>query len=168
MSKRLLPLFVAILVLAISQRSPSQPTYKLDVKPELKPLATLKLEGDKLTRTTVKDDPGFRLQYHFKKDGKSVATIEARTSPTLPIPQKDAGTYTVALELFYPAYKGGTAQKGEFKPVSNVIRFQVVAGAKPRGPVKVVLVEDAFQPAASFQGQITAQGPSAVAGRGLP
>jgi hypothetical protein len=146
MSKRLLPLFVAILVLAISQRSPSQPTYKLDVKPELKPLATLKLEGDKLTRTSVKDDPGFRLQYHFKKDGKTATTVDARSAATLPIPQKEAGTYTVALELFYPAYKGGTAQKGEFKPISNVVTFKIEPGAKPTDPVKVVLLETPMPP----------------------
>jgi hypothetical protein len=119
----------------------AQPTYKLDVKPHLKPLATLSLKNARLSRTAVKDDPGFRLQYHFRQGGKTVATVEARSNPTLAIPQKEAGIYTVVLELFYPAYKGGIQQKGEFKPVSNVIRFQVVAGAKPRGPVKVVLVE---------------------------
>jgi hypothetical protein len=119
----------------------AQPTYKLDVKVHLKPLATLTLKGDKLSRSGVKDDPGFRLQYHFKKDGKTVTAVEARSNPTLTIPQKQAGTYTVVLELFYPAYKGGTAQKGEFKPVSNVVTFRVEAGAKPTDPVKVVFIE---------------------------
>jgi hypothetical protein len=121
--------------------APAQPTYKLDVKPHLKPLATLSLKNAKLIRTAVKDDPGFRLQYHFRQGGKTVATVEGRSNATLAIPQKEAGIYTVVLELFYPAYKGGTQQKGEFKPVSNVIRFQVLAGAKPKDPVKVVLVE---------------------------
>ena len=46
------------------------------------------------------------------------------------MPQKEAGTYTVVLELFYPAYKGGTAQKGEFKPISNVLTYKVEAGGK--------------------------------------
>jgi hypothetical protein len=119
----------------------AQPTYKLDVKDHLKPLATLTLQGARLSRTAVKDDPGFRLQYHFKKDGKTVATLEGRSNPALNIPQKQAGTYTVVLELFYPAYKGGTAQKGEFKPVSNVVTFRIEPGAKPNDPVKVVFVE---------------------------
>lgn len=124
----------------------AQPTYKLSVKPDLKPLATLQLEGPKLTRTEVKDDPGFRLQYHFKKDGKSVAQTEARTDTTLDIALKEAGTYTVALELFYPAYKGGAVQKGEFKAISNVLTFKLEPGAKPEDPVKITLVEPAPVP----------------------
>jgi hypothetical protein len=119
----------------------AQPTYKLDVKPHLKPLATLKLQGAKLTRTAVQDDPGFRLQYHFRKDGKSVAVIQARSGHNLDIPQKTAGTYTVVLELFYPSYKGGTQQKGAFKPISNLITFRIEPGAKSTDPVKVVYIE---------------------------
>jgi hypothetical protein len=67
--------------------------------------------------------------------------MEARGGTTLAIPQKTPGAYTVVLELFYPAYKGGSAQKGEFKAVSNVVHFRVLAGARPADPVKVVLVE---------------------------
>lgn len=107
----------------------AQPTYKLDVKPHLKPLATLKLEGNRLTRTDLADDPGFRLQYHIKRaDGKTVSTVEARSTPAVELEAKTAGTYSVVLELFYPAYKGGTGQKGEFKPVSNVLTYKVDAG----------------------------------------
>jgi hypothetical protein len=129
---------VFLVGLAVAQ---GQPTYPLDVKRHLKPFATLSLKNAKLRRTPVKDDPGYRLQYHFRQGGKTVATVEARSNPTLAIPQKDAGIYTVVLELFYPAYKGGTQQKGEFKPISNVVRFQVKAAARPGGPVKVVLVQ---------------------------
>jgi hypothetical protein len=129
-----------MLVVFVGSRAHAQPTYKLDVKPNLKPLATLKLEGTKIMRTSIKDDPGFRLQYHFKKDGKTQSTAEARSATTLEVPQKDAGTYTVVLELFYPAYKGGTAQKGEFKPISNVLTYKVEAG-------KVTLIETPMPPA---------------------
>src|SRR5579871_1885624 len=119
----------------------AQPTYKLDVKPHLKPLATLKLVGARLNRSAVQDDPGFRLQYHFRKDGKTVATVQARAHPAVDILQKMAGTYTVVLELFYPAYRGGTQQKGEFKPISNVVTFRIELGAKPNDPVRVVFIE---------------------------
>jgi hypothetical protein len=118
----------------------AQPTYKLDVKAHLKPLATLTLKGARLTRSTLRDDPGFRLQYHFRKEGKTVITIEGRSKTGLDIPVKTAGTYTVVLELFYPAYKGGTQQKGEFRAVSNVVNFRVEPGAKPQDPVKVVFI----------------------------
>jgi hypothetical protein len=119
----------------------AQTAYKLGVKPDLKPLATLKIDGSKIVRTDVADDPGFRLQYHFKKDGKTVAQAEARANETLDVPQKEAGTYTVVLELFYPAYKNGTATKGGFKPISNVLTYKVEAGAAAESPVKVTVVE---------------------------
>jgi hypothetical protein len=130
----------------------AQPTYKLDVKPHLKPLATLTLKDGRLTRTALADDPGFRLQYDFKKDGKTVAVVEARASGVLAIPQKTAGTYSVVLELFYPGYTGGSGQKGQFKAVSNEIRFRVDAGAKASDPVKVVLLE-ATKPALPAAGK---------------
>jgi len=116
----------------------AQPTYKLEVKPNLKPLAKLELKGTRIVRTAVKDDPGFRLQYHFKKNGKSLKTVEARANPALDIPDKTAGTYSVVLELFYPAYKGGDKQKGEFKAISNEITYRVESGHKPGVPVKLV------------------------------
>jgi hypothetical protein len=119
----------------------AQPTYPLDVKAHLRPLATLTLQGARLSRSGVRDDPGFRLQYHFRKDGKMVAVVEARSRVTVVVPVKAAGTYTVVLELFYPAYKGGNLQKGQFKAVSNVVTFRVEAGAKATDPVKVVLIE---------------------------
>ena len=133
--------FAVIGVLGLAAPASAQPTYKLGVKPDLKPLATIQLEGNTLKRSEVADDPGFRLQYVFKKDGKASGDAEARSSETLTVPLKEAGTYTVVLEMFYPAYKGGGAQKGEYKPISNVLTLKVEPGAKPEDPVKVTLVE---------------------------
>ena len=135
-----LPLAALALMLRVSP-APAQPTYKLVVKPDLQPQATIQLDGLQLKRTAVKDDPGFRLQYHFKKDGKTQTVVEARSQTQIDLPQKEAGTYAVVLELFYPGYKGGNAQKGEFKPISNVLTFKVEPGEKPEDPVKVTLVE---------------------------
>src|SRR5437660_6514182 len=105
-------IFEAALVPVIfSAIAAAQPTYKLDVKANLKPQATLQLDGARIARSAIKDDPGFRLQYHFKQEGKTLATVEARSQPTVDLPQKAPGTYSVVLELFYPAYKGGTQQK---------------------------------------------------------
>jgi hypothetical protein len=115
----------------------AQPTYKLDVKPHLRPWATLRLDGLRLMRSAVEDDPGFRLQYHFRKDGKTIATLEARASRAIAVPRSEPGVYTVVLELFFPAYKGGTEQKGVFKPVSNILTYRMEAGS----PAKATLVE---------------------------
>jgi hypothetical protein len=135
------PLLAAAWLLAAAPFLAAQPTYKLDVKPNLKPEARLQLDGQRLTRTAVKDDPGFRLQYHVKQEGKTVATLDARADTAVDLPRKEPGTYTAVLELFYPAYKGGTEQKGEYRPISNVLGYRVEAGAKPGEPVRVVLVE---------------------------
>lgn len=137
----------AVVLLAYAGSAAAQPTYRLGVKPDLKPLATLKIDGVKIGRTELDDDPGFRLQYHFKKDGKTLSQVEARSAETLEVPHKEAGTYTVVLELFYPGYKTGTVTKGEFKPVSNVLTYTVEPGAKPEDPVKVTLVEAPKPPA---------------------
>ena len=143
MSRASAPLVLTVTGLAMLLARPAlaQPTYKLGVKPDLKPLATLKLEGPRLKRSDLHDDPGFRMQYHFKKDGKTAAEVEARATPDLAVPLKEAGTYTVVLELFYPAYKGGGARKGEFKAVSNVVTFKWEPGAKPDQPGKAMLIE---------------------------
>lgn len=101
--------------------SSAQPTYKLGVKPDLTPHAVLQLEGAKVVRSEVQEDPGFRLQFHVMKDGKSLSVVEARSASTIALPQQGVGTYIVTLELFYPGYKTGTVQKGNFKSISNVL-----------------------------------------------
>jgi hypothetical protein len=126
---------LGLFLLALS--ASAQPTYQLNVKPHLKPLVTLRLEGERISRSSVQDDPGFRLQYHFKKEGKTVVFVEARSNQSLDIPQKEAGTYTVVVELFYPAYKGGNMQKGEFKAVSEILTYRV----EPGTPVRVTFIE---------------------------
>jgi len=127
--------FALAALLFVAARAAAQPAYKVEVKPDLKPLAALTVEDNRVVRSELADDPGFRLQFVFKKDGKTVAEVEAR-SRTNAEPPAEPGDYTVVLELFYPAYKGGAAQKGEFKPVSNVLAIRVDAGP----PVKVTPV----------------------------
>jgi hypothetical protein len=122
MAKRRFTLAVAFLLVCITGAQ-AQPTYKLGVKPDLKPQATLQLEGGRVTRSDVADDPGFRLQYHIQKAGKTLALVDARASKAVDLPQSEPGVYGVTLELFHPDYKGGNAQKGGFRPISNVILY---------------------------------------------
>jgi hypothetical protein len=124
----------------------AQPTYKLDVKSDLQPRATLKLAGLKITRSGLSDDPGFRLQFHFQKDGKTIATVNARTAETVDLPSTEAGVYTVALELFYPNYKGGNVQKGEFRAVSSTLVYRLEKG----NPPPLVLLPPLHSPALSM------------------
>jgi hypothetical protein len=110
----------------------AQPTYKLDVKADLQPRAVLTLAGDRISRSALSDDPGFRLQYHFKKDGKSLLVVEARSKTAVEALAAEPGVYAVVLELFYPNYKGGNVTKGEFRAVSSVLVYRVEAGTPPR------------------------------------
>jgi hypothetical protein len=133
-------LLLALALLAGAPFAAAQPTYKLEVKPDQKPAATLAWRAGKFARSDVADDPGFRLQLHFRKGGKTAAVVEARAHKQVAPPALAPGDYTVVLELFYPNYKGGTGPKGVYKPVSNVLAFRVEAGKPPRitplGPAK--------------------------------
>lgn len=127
---RIPPLAALVAVPFLAMAVQAQPTYRLDVKPDLKPTATVSLDGKQIARSPVRDDPGFRLQFHVQQNGKTVATLEARSRTKVDVPKLDPGVYTVTLELFYPAYKGGTAQKGEFKAISNVLTYRVESAEK--------------------------------------
>ncbi|MCI0459955.1 MAG: hypothetical protein L0Z62_23640 [Gemmataceae bacterium] len=127
----------------LAARITAQPTYKLVVGTHLRPLATIKLNGTTVSRSGVKDDPGFRLQYRFARDGKEIATLDARANATTDVPRKEAGTYTAVLEMFYPTYKPGKQQRGQFRPISNVLTYRVEA-TKPGEPGQVVLIEPAL------------------------
>ena len=110
---------VAGIVLVFAAPALAQPTFKLGVPPHLQPQATIKLDGNRIARSPVKDDPGFRLQFHVQKDGKTLADLDARASASIDVLKKEPGVYTVALELFYPSYKPGKEQKGHFLPISD-------------------------------------------------
>jgi hypothetical protein len=114
-------ILAALIGLASLTTASAQPAFKLGVRPEFAPKAEIKLEDGRVVRTAVANDPGFRLLINIKNDGKSVATIEARSAASIDLPIKEPGNYTVALELFFPTFKTGGAQKGEFKTISNVL-----------------------------------------------
>jgi hypothetical protein len=116
-------ILTVLLLLVGGVRAQAQPTYKLGVKPDTQPQAMLRFEGTRVTRSDVADDPGFRLQYHIQKAGKTLALVDARPSKAVELPQGELGVYGVTLELFHPDYRGGNAQKGGFRPISNVILY---------------------------------------------
>ncbi len=117
-----------------------QATYKLEVKPALRPSATLTLEGTHIRRSALKYDPGFRLQLAFKKNGKALKAIPARGADRVDLPDQTPGTYSAVLELFYPSYKTGDAQKGQFRVASNELIYEVQAPARPGATPRVVLL----------------------------
>jgi hypothetical protein len=106
-------------------------TYKLGVPPHAHPAATLKVDGGKVQRGPVTDDPGFRLRFHVLKDGKSLSTHDARAVESIDLPSKEPGAYAAVLELFYPSYKPGKETKGQFKAISPYVLYQVVSAGAP-------------------------------------
>lgn len=138
MRARLLMLSAVPLLFFLGGTSRAQPTYKLDVKPEFRPRAALQLADDQVRRSPVSNDPGFRLQFHFRKEGKTVQVVEARRILTAPVAGSDPGLYSAVLEVFYPAYRGGTAQKGEFRPISNILTYRIEPGT-PRRVTRVIV-----------------------------
>ena len=76
-------LLIGCLLLVLLTRLAAQPTYRLDVRKDLAPRATLSLKGTTLTRSAVADDPGFRLQFHFQKAGKTLDGFDI--CPTVPV-----------------------------------------------------------------------------------
>ena len=71
-----------------------------------------------------------RLADGLERVDRGLATIEARSQAKVDVPKLVPGVYTVTLELFYPTYKGGTAQKGEFKAISNELTYRVESAEK--------------------------------------
>jgi hypothetical protein len=129
-------LFAFVLSCACVCAALAQPTYKLDAKRDLKPSAKLTLAEGKVSRSAVTDDPGYRLQFRFEKDGKTIATPEARSETSVALPATEVGTYTVRLELFHPSYKGGNQRKGEYKAISEPITYKI----EQQKPLKVSVV----------------------------
>lgn len=128
-------LLLVFLPLGLASSAFAQPTYKLGVDAHVFPSAVLRLDGSKMTRSKVKDDPGFKLRFHVLKDGKSLQTADARAAESFDLPTKEKGTYAAVLELFYPAYKPGKEQKGQFKAISDYLVYHVIS---PGAPIKLL------------------------------
>src|SRR5262245_56193427 len=123
-----LPWLALPLLLLLSGPAPAQPTYRLGVGADLQPRTTLELRRTQVVRGPLLDDPGFRVQFHFRQGDKTLATLDARTADRVELPRLEPGVYAVAVELFYPAFKGGTAQKGEFRPISPTLVYRIDPG----------------------------------------
>ena len=132
-TRTVMALLAGALVIAVhASRLPAtaraQATFPMKIKrvEELNPKATLKLEGRAVTRSDIARDPGYRIQWHVKKDGKTVAQVNARPEKSYTHADASAGKYTIVLELFFPEYKATSKDsKGLFKPISNEVSYTI-------------------------------------------
>jgi hypothetical protein len=93
------------------------------------PKAEIKLDGRRVTRSEVTHDWGVLLQWVVRRDGKVVATVNARAEPSYEHPDKTPGTYEVVLQMWkYADYKKGADGEftnSKFIDVSNKVTYKV-------------------------------------------
>jgi len=93
------------------------------------PKAELRLQGRKITRSTVVNDWGLQLRWVVLKNGKEVATAHARATDSYEHPDTTPGTYVIVLQSWkYVSY--AKDPKGEFTAskfieISNVVTYTI-------------------------------------------
>ncbi len=101
----------------------------MEQKFDATPLAELRLDGRKVTRSTVMNDWGLQLRWVVKRDGKEVATAPARADDSYQHPDATPGTYTIVLQSWkYVNYAKDA--KGEFTvskyvEISNTVTYTI-------------------------------------------
>ncbi len=93
------------------------------------PRAEIRLEGRRLIRSAVVNDWGLRLQWEIRRDGKVVATPNARADSAYEHPDTTPGTYEVVLQLWkYVDYRkkpDGEFVSSAFVTISNKVTYKI-------------------------------------------
>lgn len=101
----------------------------MEQKYEGTPKAEIKLDGCKVTRSDVKNDWGLGLNWVVRRDGKVVATVNARAEPSYQCTDKTPGNYEIVLEMWkyvnYAKDPKGEFTQSKFVEVSNKVTFKV-------------------------------------------
>ena len=101
----------------------------MEQKYEGTPKSEIKLDGRKVTRSEVTNDWGLGLNWVVRRDGKVVATVNARAEPTYECADKTPGNYEIVLEMWkyvnYVKDAKGEFTQSKFIEVSNKVSFKV-------------------------------------------
>ncbi len=101
----------------------------MDQKFEGTPEAEIRLEGQKVIRSDVKNDWASRLQWQIKRNGEVVATPAARGAMSYEHPDPTPGDYEVVLQMWkyinYKKNKDGEFVDSKYVDISNTIKFRV-------------------------------------------
>jgi hypothetical protein len=101
----------------------------MEQKFDATPKAELRLRGRTVTRTDVANDWGLQMRWVVKRDGKVVATANARADATYEHPGQEPGTYEIVLEMFkyvnYAKDKAGEYTQSKFVVISNAVSYTV-------------------------------------------
>lgn len=101
----------------------------MDQKFEGVPHAELTLDGNKVLRTDVTNDWGLRLQWKVSRDGKVIATPNARIESFYEHPDRTPGKYEVVLQMWkYLSYRKNAQREfvdSKFVDVSNTVKYEI-------------------------------------------
>jgi hypothetical protein len=88
------------------------------------PKAAITLEGRTVTRGPISGDYGHRVHWKVLRDGKEVATPEARSSASYTVADATPGQYEISLETWkHEGYKGKSL--GKYIEISNKVSFKI-------------------------------------------
>jgi hypothetical protein len=101
----------------------------MEQKFEGTPRAEIRLEGRRVIRTEVTNDWGSRLQWEVRRDGKVVATPNARLELVYEHADKTPGVYEIVLQMWkYVDYRkaaNGEFTNSKYVTVSNKVTYKV-------------------------------------------
>lgn len=101
----------------------------MEQKFEGTPQAEIRLEGRKVMRGDVTNDWGSRLQWEVKRDGKVIATPNARVEVAYEHADATAGEYEIVLQMFkyvnYAKDKDGEFTASKYVDVSNKVNYKI-------------------------------------------
>lgn len=93
------------------------------------PLATIRVEGQRLIRSVVTNDWGLRLQWEIRRNGEVIATPNARPTLEHNLANLAPGNYEIVLQMWYyvnynknPA---GEFTASRFIDISNLVTLTV-------------------------------------------
>lgn len=93
------------------------------------PRATIRVEGRRLIRSDVTNDWGLRLQWEIRRNGRVVATVNARADLECELPEAAPGEYSVVLQMWrYVNYRKdphGEFVDSLFIDISNRVTYTI-------------------------------------------
>jgi hypothetical protein len=101
----------------------------MEQKFEGTPRAEIRLDGKRVIRTDVTNDWGLRLQWVVTRDGKVVATPNARPDAALDLASFGAGTYEIVLQIWkyvnYAKTPAGEFTASKYIDISNKVTITI-------------------------------------------
>ena len=101
----------------------------MEQKYEGSPRAEIRLEGRRVIRGEVTNDWGLRLQWEVRRNGKVIATANARADASYEHADSTPGTYEIVLQMWkYVDYRKkptGEFINSKFVDISNKVSYKI-------------------------------------------